>query len=299
MAGVFFIILSCALWALDTLIRYPLVEKGIDPVVIVFLEHALVTLVCLPRLLAAIPRAGELRLADAASFLVVGGLGSALATVCFTQAFSHLNPSLVILLQKFQPVIAISLAWVILKEPIPKAFVFWGLVSLAGALLVSSPDIAKVWGLVQLDPSRLVSESAVRGYSLVAVSVVCWGAATVFGKRLGLAGFEPGAIMGGRFLVGLVVLAFLAPWGRAFLFADPTDYLRLGAIAVAAAIAMWAYYQGLKRLSAKVCAIVELFFPLMAVFANWFILGKQLSEVQLLGGALLALGALILQVKKY
>lgn len=299
MAGVFFIIFACALWALDTLIRYPMVEKGIDPLVIVFMEHALVSLVCVPRLYRALPRAGDLRVGDVVSFLVVGGLGSALATVCFTQAFQHMNPSLVILLQKFQPVVAITLAWLVLKEPVPGPFLFWGAVSLLGALLVSSPDVERVWGVLQTDPGGLVSETALRGYGLVGISVLGWGAATVFGKRLSLAGFDGQGILAGRFLVGTVCLAFVAPWGKAFLFQDPADYLRLLAIAVAALLAMWCYYRGLQRLSAKVCSIVELFFPLMAVVANWFILGKQLSDVQLLGGGLLAVGALVLQLKKY
>jgi drug/metabolite transporter (DMT)-like permease len=50
----------------------------------------------------------------------------------------------VILLQKFQPVVAILLAWLVLKEPIPKPFLFWGFVCLIGALLISAPDIEKV-----------------------------------------------------------------------------------------------------------------------------------------------------------
>jgi drug/metabolite transporter (DMT)-like permease len=299
LAGVLFVVVACALWALDTLIRYPLVEKGIDPTVIVTLEHAFLTIWFVPRLIRGVPQIGELKMADVASFLMIGGLGSAFATVCFTQAFNHLNPSLVILLQKFQPVVAITLAWLVLKEPLPKPFLFWAAVSLVGALLISSPDLEKVWLLLQQSPARLASDSALKGYGLVGMSVLCWGAATVFGKRLSMVGFEPSAIMGGRFFTGLVVLCFLAPWGSSFIFADPTDYARLLAMGVMMLVAMGAYYQGLKRLSAKVCSIVEMFFPLMAVMVNWFVLGIQLTEVQLFGGGLLVLGALILQLKKY
>src|SRR5690606_3536116 len=187
MAGILFVIFASFLWALDTLIRYPLVEKGIDPTVIVFFEHALLTLVFLPRLFTGLPRIGELKFADAFGFLVIGAGGSALATVAFTGAFMYLSPSLVILLQKFQPVVAILLAFLILREPIPRPFLFWGLISLLGALLVSAPDIEKVWQLVRLDPSRLASDAAVRGYSLVGLSVLGWGASTVFGKKLSMA----------------------------------------------------------------------------------------------------------------
>lgn len=299
MSGILFIIFACSLWALDTLIRYPLVEGGIDPVVIVFLEHALLGVVFLPRLLQGIPRAGDLRVGDVTSFLVIGGLGSAYATVCFTQAFAFLNPSLVILLQKFQPVVAITLAALILREPIPKPFLAWGAVSLLGAILVSAPDIQKVWALLQLDPARLASDAAVKGYSLVGISVLCWGAATVFGKKLSMAGFEPSGILAGRFLTGLIALVFFVPWNQQLIFADATNYLKIAIIATASGVALFSYYQGMKRLPAKLVSIVELFFPLMAVVMNWFFLGKSLTEIQLVGGALLVVGAFVLQFKKY
>jgi hypothetical protein len=45
---------------------------------------------------------------------VIGGVGSAIATVAFTESFQFLNPSLVILLQKMQPVVAITLAAIVL-----------------------------------------------------------------------------------------------------------------------------------------------------------------------------------------
>jgi drug/metabolite transporter (DMT)-like permease len=64
-------------------------------------------------------------------------------------------------------------------------------------------------------------------------------------------------------------------------------------------LAMWLYYQGLKRLSARTTAIGEMFFPLFAVLVNWFFLGKQLNDWQLLGGGILVIGSLIIQIKKY
>lgn len=300
MAGIFFVILASLLWAIDTLIRYPLVEKGIDPTVIVFFEHAILTVMFLPRLFSGLPRIGELKFGDAFGFLVIGAGGSALATVAFTGAFMYLNPSLVILLQKFQPVVAVLLAWIILKEPIPKPFVFWGAVCLLGAVLISAPDVEKVWLLVRTDPHRLASDAAVQGYGLVGISVLGWGASTVFGKKLSLAGFEPASMSAGRFLVGFLALVFFVPWGQKMIFADATDYLRIGVmVLLSGALAIWLYYKGLQRLPAKFTSIVEMFFPLCAVVVNWVFLGKQLSDIQLLGGVLLLLGALVIQLKKY
>jgi drug/metabolite transporter (DMT)-like permease len=42
-----------------------------------------------------------------------------------------------------------------------------------------------------------------------------------------------------------------------------------------------------------------MFFPFFAIIVNWVFLGKQLSELQLVGGAILIFGSLVIQLKKY
>lgn len=300
MAGTFYVILACLCWAVDTLIRYPLVERGISPITVVLYEHIILVAFFSFGLIPALKRVGELKLIDVFSFLVIGGLGSAIATVAFTEAFQFLNPSLVILLQKLQPIVAISLAAIILKEEIQKQFIIWAGICLLGGLLVSSPDIERFYQLLMTDTSAVTSDVALRGYSMVGISILCWGAATVFGKRLSMSGFEPKTIMAGRFFTGLVVLIPFIQWNKSLLLPQGIDYARiLVMVIISGALAMWFYYQGLKRLSAKTTAIAEMFFPFFAIVVNWVFLGKQLTELQLFGGALLILGSLVIQLKKY
>ncbi len=300
MVGTFYIIFACLLWGMDTLIRYPLVESGINPVTIVFYEHCILGLIFSAGLLPSIRRIGELRLADIFSFLVIGCLGSAVATVAFTESFQYLNPSLVILLQKLQPVVAIGLAAVVLKEELQKQFVVWACVCLLGGLLVSSPDIERFYGLLVSNFGAVTSDVALRGYALVGVSIVGWGATTVFGKRLSLVGFETRSIMGGRFLMGLVALIPFVHFDRALILPRGEDYLRiLMMVIISGALAMWLYYQGLRRLSAKTTAVAEMFFPFFAIIVNWIFLGKELTHLQLIGGAILIFGSFVIQIKKY
>lgn len=300
MGGIFLVILACLFWGMDTLIRYPLVERGINPVTIVFYEHCILTLIFSLSLIPNLKRIGELKLADVFSFLVIGGLGSAIATVAFTESFQYLNPSLVILLQKLQPVIAITLSALILKEEIQKQFVIWAAICLVGGLLVSAPDIERFYILMVTDFKAVTSDVAVRGYGLVGVSILGWGATTVFGKRLSMAGFETKSIMAGRFFTGLLVLIPFVQWNRSLILPHGEDYLRiLIMVIISGALAMWLYYQGLKRLPAKTTAIAEMFFPFFAIIVNWVFLGKQLEEIQLIGGAILIFGSLVIQLKKY
>lgn len=300
MGGIFLIILACLFWGMDTLIRYPLVERGINPITIVFYEHCLLALIFSLGLIPAIKRIGELKLSDVFSFLIIGGIGSAIATVAFTESFQYLNPSLVILLQKFQPVVAIILAALVLKEEIQKQFVIWAFICLIGGLLVSSPDIERFYNLMINNFGAVTSDVALKGYGLVGVSIVGWGATTVFGKRLSMVGFETKAIMAGRFFTGLLVLVPFVQWDRSLILPNGEDYLRiLIMVLISGALAMWLYYQGLKKLPAKTTAIAEMFFPFFAIVVNWIFLGKQLNELQLVGGAILIVGSLVIQLKKY
>ncbi len=300
MTGTFLIILASLLWGMDTLIRYPLVERGIHPVTIVFYEHCILSLIFSLGLLGQLKKLGELKLVDLVSFFIVGGFGSAIATVAFTESFQYLNPSLVILLQKLQPLVAITLASLVLKEEIQKQFLIWAFVCLIGGLLVSSPDIERFYILMQSDFGAVTSDVAIKGYGLVAVSILGWGAATVFGKRLSLSGFEPKSIMAGRFLTGLLMLLPFVHWNQSMILPAGEDYLKiLVMVIISGALAMWFYYQGLKRLSAKTTAIAEMFFPFFAIIVNWIFLGKQLTELQLFGGAILIFGSFVIQLKKY
>jgi drug/metabolite transporter (DMT)-like permease len=300
MAGIMLVILACLLWGMDTLIRYPLVDRGIEPTTIVFYEHIILVIIFSLGLVKSITRIGDLKLADILSFFIIGGIGSAVATVAFTESFRYLNPSLVILLQKLQPAVAIVLAALILKEQIEKQFVIWASICLIGGLLVSSPDIERLYLLLRNDFNTASSDFALKGYALVGVSILGWGSATVFGKRLTMMGFETKQIMAGRFLGGLLMLFPFVNWSPTLILPQGEDYLRiLVMVIISGALAMWFYYQGLKRIPAKTAAIAEMFFPFFAIIANWIFLGKQLTELQLVGGGILILGSLVIQLKKY
>ena len=300
MAGTLLVIFACLLWGVDTLIRYPLVESGINPINIVFYEHLLLTLIFSTWLIPAFKRIGELNIADIFSFLVIGALGSAVGTVAFTESFQYLNPSLVILLQKLQPVVAILLAAIILKEQIQKQFIIWAIVCLIGGLMVSSPDIVRFYHLMVNDFGSVVSDVATQGYLLVGISILCWGSTTVFGKRLTMLGYDTKSIMGGRFFIGFLTLIPFVKWNRFLILPNGEDYIKIAVmVLISGGLAMWFYYQGLKRISAKTAAIAEMFFPFFAIVVNWIFLGKQLTELQLAGGAILIFGSLVIQIKKY
>lgn len=300
MLGVCLVIVACAFWAIDTLIRYPLLESGIDAFSIVFYEHLLLSLISVVIFVKSFKKLWNTKISHLFYFAMVGGVGSALATLAFTRAFMYLNPSIVIILQKFQPVVAIALARFVLKERVQKEFIFWALICLGGAFLISYDDIIKIFGSDQFSTKMFFHESSLQGYVLVLFSIFGWGAATVFGKKLVQEGFTDEQIMAGRFSTGLL---FLLPFASSDIFNFNYSIEVYGKISlmvfVSGLLAMYIYYEGLRRISARACTLSEMFFPFMAVIVNWLFLGTSLTTVQLVGGGILLLGSVVIQYKHY
>lgn len=300
MLGIFLIILASALWAVDTLIRYPLIGEGISATSIVFYEHLILSLVFLTVFFKSIKGIFQARASHIGYFVIVGAVGSALATLAFTKAFVFLNPSLVILLQKFQPVVAIALASKVLGEKINKQFIGWAVVCLAGAFLISYEDILVLANSPRSLSNLFFHEGAAQGYALTIFSIVGWGAATVFGKKLSLAGYTNEQIMSGRFFTGLLALVPFAFFEPSLFQHQVETYGKISLMVfISGLLAMYIFYQGLRKVSARACSLAEMFFPFMAVLVNWLFLGAVLTPVQLLGGAILLLGSIVIQIKHY
>ncbi len=301
MLGVIFVILAGILWALDTLIRYPLLYSGVSAEIIVFTEHLILTLVFIPLLFKDYKKIGKFNVSSFFYFFIIGVCGSAIGTLTFTKAFMLINPSLVILLQKLQPVVAISLASLFLGEKIKKTFLLWAFLALVGGFLISSPDIFP--GMAKLDfTMALVGQKALYGYFLTLVAVVSWGASTVFGKKLSLSGFSEIQIMGGRFIFGFafMLVYLLSKYETLSLNMSALLYGKiLLMVLLSGLLGMYFYYKGLKLVSARACALAEMFFPFSAVTINWLFLDAKLSLIQIAGAVLLLFSSLVIQLKKY
>ena len=282
--GPLLIALASLLWATDALFRVPAVSK-IDPLWIVTLEHFLCVALLLPWVLLKSLR-GFIRITARqwAAFILVGGGGSAVATVLFTAAFRYTNPSVVILLQKLQPILVVLLAIVFLRERPAKGFYFWAFLAIFAAIGLSAPDLgtASVREGVHLRSTGVV-------YSIIAAGL--WALSTIAGKRLlGKISFESTAFW--RFAIGLLTLLLLllatrAPFPGIELQSGVTRKALAYIAIVPGLSAMLIYYAGLKRTPASVATLVELLFPISAVLLNALVLDVRLDLNQLAAGALL------------
>ena len=225
--------------------------------------------------------------ADVLAILVIGLGASALATVLFTQAFKLTNPTTVVLLQKTQPLVAITAAWVLLREPLPSRF-WWLLpVCLAGAYLISFGSTRPLTSLSAIGNAPL-------GAAFALGAAFFWGMGTVLGRRmLGKVSFYTLTAL--RFstalpalAVALVVLGWRAPTAGSL---PSLLFLAL----VAGLIGLLFYYRGLRGTPAAVATLAELSFPVTAIVVNAIVLDAGVAPRQIIGIGLLWVGIALMR----
>jgi drug/metabolite transporter, DME family len=276
------IVLAAMLWGTDALWRTSLLTTLTAPA-IVFWEHVL--LVAATGWLLWRARAVLARLSawDWFAVALVGVGASAVATVLFTGAFRMASPTTVVLLQKAQPLVAITLAAVLLREPLPPSF--WPLlpVALLGTYLISFGDTGPLASLTTVGDRPL-------GAAMALGAAALWGAGTVLGRLL-LEKVTYPVLTSLRFAAALPALAIgVAVTGWAV--PGPAALPALLALAlIAGGAGLLLYYRGLRDTPASVATLCELSFPITAILLNAAVLGTPIAPNQV-AGILLLWGAI-------
>ena len=296
MAGIIFTFSACLLWAADTLIRYPLLFGGSSAQQIVLFEHLFLVAAIIGIFTFQRRKIKFFHRHTLLPFIVIGIFGSALGTLAFTEAFFLANPTVVILLQKLQPVVAVTLACLILKEKINPRFFLWLALALLGSFLLIWPDLSALLSSLKTG-SIEHNNQVIWGYLLALFAVISWGSATVFGKKLSSQGIDSVDLMAGRFsfgLLGMLPFIFITPSLITTVEINILQKILLLAL-ISGIVGMYLYYQGLKRIPAHWATLAEMFFPVAAIFINWLFLSIEINRIQLLGAITLISASTMVQ----
>jgi drug/metabolite transporter (DMT)-like permease len=271
---------GAAMWGTDGILRVPLLKVAL-PSQIVLLEHLILLLYSVPAVVLGWRFFRGLGTAQWVALLIIGWGGSALATLLFTTAFAVGNPTVVILLQKTQPLFAIALAAILLRERLGWAYWPCFAVAMVGAYLISFGDLSP---FVALGSAEALAAFLALGAALL------WGSSTVLG-RLVLKDMPFNTLTGARLLLAVPLLAgiviaqgSLDGLGTGFA-AEPGRVILLALIP--GLLALLLYYRGLTGTRASYATLAELAFPATAVILNWTFLGVGVSANQILGFVLL------------
>ncbi len=277
------IMLAAFLWAVDGVLLRPSLYS-LDVAIVVFLEHFLAFVYMAPFLLRHKKELLSFGPSQWAAFFWIALFGGAIGTMAITQALFLVNfvpLSVPILLQKLQPVFAILLATVLLKERPSKKFYAFALTALIGSYFVTFGFDSPV---LSLDNKTFVA--ALLGL----LAAFSWGSSTTVGRyALNKVGVMLTTYL--RFgLTALMMLSFILATGKlaAFGAVGQNQLLTLLVIVFSSGgVAMMIYYYGLKSVPASKATLYELVFPLSAIVLDFVLHGKLLSFGQFTGAVLL------------
>ncbi len=282
-SGPIFILIAATLWAFDGLIRQHL--YSLPPITIIFFEH-LIGLVLLSPFVYKYVFKTKLTPKEWGLIVLIAILSGLFGTLWFTTALGKvhfISISVVFLLQKLQPIFAITTARIFLKEKLDERYIKWALLAVVAAYFVTFKN-----GYVNFSTGEGTIVAAL--YALGAAAA--WGSSTTFSKiLLGKVDFKVSTFY--RFLVTvLVALPFLIIFGHpaSASLSMPTisqfGWLALIAISTGM-VALLIYYKGLSKTPVHISTILELTFPFIAILLDMMVNHTVLSITQWIAALIL------------
>ena len=280
-AGPILIIIAALLWAVDGVIRRNL--YALPPITIIFFEHLIGLIILSPFVFKYVFKT-KLTKREWWLVILVAVLSGLLGTLWFTTALlevSFISFSVVFLLQKLQPIFAISTASIFLKEKFDKRYIIWAILAISSAYFVTFPN-----GYVNLATGKGTVIAAL--YALGAA--FAWGSSTTFSKML-LNKVKAEVSTFYRFLFTMIIalIIVIISGNKASLFTITPFQLSLFAlIAVSTGmLALVIYYKGLAKTPVHISTILELTFPFVAILIDMIMYHNFLTVSQWIFACLL------------
>jgi drug/metabolite transporter (DMT)-like permease len=272
--GPILIIIAALLWAFDGIIRRFLYT--LPPITIIFFEHIIGLVILTPFVWKKV-RSEIIPKKQMWLLVLIALLSGLLGTLWFTTALlkvHFISFSVVFLLQKLQPIFAITSASIFLKEKLDKRYIKYAVLALIAAFFVTFKN-----GYVDIHTGEGTIIAAL--YALGAA--FAWGTSTTFSK-MALAKVSHGVSTFYRFLFTSIIalaLIFVFGYGSTLSAPTPVQFGLFGLIAVSTGlVALLIYYKGLKKTPVHISTILELTFPFIAIFIDMTLYHTVLSISQ-------------------
>ena len=283
--GALAIMLAALLWSIDGLFIRP--QFYVLPAeLVVFCEHALGFIVLAPFIFLNWKKIRSLNFKSWGAVIWVSLFGGLIGTIMITKAFfaaigGETTFATVVILQKLQPIFALLLARIILKEKLPRRFYFWTALAIIASYFIA-------FAKTGLDIFTIDWLHSAAFFSFLAA--FAFGSSTVFGKRI-TNHLDYKAVAALRFGVTAIMgLGLILADGAILKFSliSSLQWGLLGLIVLTSgAGAMFIYYFGLRRVSASASTILELFWPFSALILDYVFNKNYLTPVQILAALVL------------
>ena len=286
--------IAAVMWGFDGVVLTPRLYN-LDVGFVVFMLHLIPFLLMNVFMFRQYKLINEFNTKDILVFFSIALTGGALGTLSMVKALFLVNfqqLSVVVLLQKLQPIFAVLLAAIFLKEKLTGRFILWGLLAvIAGYILTFEFS----WPTISSDRNTMLAAM----FALVAA--FCFGSSTVFSK-MGLKNYDFKTMTFFRygFTTVLMFLYVLSTQKfQQFSIANQSNWMFFIIIGLTTGSgAIFLYYFGLRRVNAITSIIVELIFPISAIIFDYIFNDVRLSMVQWGSAALMVFSIIKISYKK-
>lgn len=281
--GPFYVIIAATLWGIDGILLRPGLYT-LPVSLVVFIESTIIVLVLSPFYIKSFKDMAHLKTHDYLAFAGVAIMGGAIGTMAITKALFYVNfvnLSIVVLIQKLQPVFAILLASIFLKERPPRIFYFWAALAVVGAYVMA-------FGFTL--PGMSAGGKTLEASFFAILATIGFASSTVLSKRaLKNISFHLATYL--RFLfsasIMFIIVLSLGDLHAVSQVSRSQWGVFLAITLVTGAPGIFLYYYGLKHIKASVATIAELAFPLTAILLEFWVHNNILNIYQWLGVAIL------------
>lgn len=296
--GWILILIAASMWGIDGVLLTPrYFNFGFyDVRFIVFASHFLPTLILSILFFSQYKLLKTFKKNDFIYYGLIALFGGCIGTLSIVKALylSNYSLSLVTLIQKAQPIFAIILAYILLKEKPKKRFYIILLITLVSLYFL-------IFGLE--NPKLLPKDNLKAAfYSLIAA--FSFGSSTVFGKKI----VSNHSFLTATFyrflfttiisLILLLIFPVKSYESFAYYISDYKIYTLTIVIALFSLINISLYYLGMKTTKATYATICELAYPLTSVLVEAVYYGRILSNIQLFFAAVLVISIILNNIEK-
>ena len=274
--GAFAISFAAALWGVDGIVLTPRLYN-LDVAFVVFMLHALAFITMNTFLFKEYRVLRTFDRTDYLTFLLIALFGGAIGTMAMVHALFLVNfekLTIVILLQKLQPIFAIALAMIFLRERMRRYYFFWASLAIVAGYFLTFGNAL---------PNFRTGDNTLQAALFSLLAAFSFGSSTVLSKKiLGKYSFHTANFYRYGFTT-VIMLVFVLATGlfsqiHAVTPANWTIFLIIAFTTGSGAIFL--YYFGLRKVRAVIATICELFFPVTAIILDYIINDQRLSWIQ-------------------
>ena len=274
--GMAYIALSATAFGVMPFFANMAYRSGVTPTSLLFLRFGIAAVLMWGLLLykhSPLPRGKTLL-----GLVLMGGLGYAGQSFSYFTALQFAPAGLVAVLLYLYPALVTGLSFAVLKQPITRMKLGALILSLLGILLVIDVQsggqmtgillailAAVIYAVYIMAGAKVTQGTDIRVSSTVIITsaAVVYG---VYGAWHGLA--LPNSLSGWLGSIGLALIGTV--------------------------VAVWAFFEGVKRIGAVDASMLSTLEPVVTVVLAWVLLGERLTALNLCGGVLILVAAVLL-----